>query len=358
LLLIPILAFSVDAVFDPDPSTAQMGEELSVTIAIQESVDFRGYRLVINFDETHINFTDAEFGSLFQGQNVGWWLVDDDTPGQIAIECVIFGAGLFVSGPGSILTLTFDPNYEGASGLEIAEFLCFDPLGIAIPDCTGSDGTVIIGSSTVYVDLECWLEGPFQDPEMSTALQTNIPLTSPYTSAPAAITEIPTDMVDWILVELRSEPSGATLSSRSCLLLNDGQVNSTDSPLILFDDVAAGDFYVVVKHRNHVAIMSSYTVPFVSSGSSHTCDLGSSSNIYGSGGCIALSDRISGMIAGDADQDGGVYPADRNEHWRIQTGSSGYLSADFSLDGNVFPDDRNGYWVKNSGLSSQVPEQR
>jgi hypothetical protein len=358
LFLVPMLLFSLEAVFEPNPCTALLGEELNLSIELQETTDFRGYRLVMQFDEELISFDSAAAGSLFQGQNIGWWIVDVDTPGELAIECIIFGAGIYISGPGTILELTFDAVSEGAGILEITEFTCYDPTGVIIPDCSGSDGYVIIGSNIIYAELKCWLEGAFLDVTMSTTLQPHIPLSSPYAIAPAVISEIPDNMVDWVLVELRSEPAGSTITSRSCLLMNNGYVASIDHPLVLFYGIDPGDYYVIIRHRNHISLMSSYPVPFNSNGSYHYCDLGSSTNLYGSGGYAILNDRTCGLIAGDADQDGGVYPSDRNEHWRIQSGSSGYLSGDFNLDGNVFPNDRNNFWSKNSGMGTNVPLQR
>lgn len=65
-------------------------------------------------------------------------------------------------------------------------------------------------------------------------------------------------IVDWVFVELRSKDDNVdTLATRSGLLQRDGDIVDIDgvSPL-RFPGVVADSFYVVVKHRNHLGIMS------------------------------------------------------------------------------------------------------
>jgi len=65
-------------------------------------------------------------------------------------------------------------------------------------------------------------------------------------------------IVDWVFVDIRSKDDMATtLATRSGLLQRDGDVVDLDgvSPL-RFKNVSADSFYVVVKHRSHLAAMS------------------------------------------------------------------------------------------------------
>ncbi|MCB9340207.1 MAG: pilin [Lewinellaceae bacterium] len=69
-------------------------------------------------------------------------------------------------------------------------------------------------------------------------------------------------IVDWILVELRDKANpGQALYSRAALLQRDGDIVDTDgfSPLT-FTGTPADDYYVVVRHRNHLGIGTSTPV--------------------------------------------------------------------------------------------------
>ncbi|MBI1226855.1 MAG: hypothetical protein GC192_16605 [Bacteroidetes bacterium] len=96
-----------------------------------------------------------------------------------------------------------------------------------------------------------------------------IPLVQPYTSTlgyahtgteSVALSVFATTgndaIVDWILVELRDKAhSGQTLYSRAALLQRDGDIVDTDgfSPLT-FPGAPAEDYYVVIRHRNHIGV--------------------------------------------------------------------------------------------------------
>lgn len=69
--------------------------------------------------------------------------------------------------------------------------------------------------------------------------------------------------VDWIYVELR-DPADSTrvVAVRSGLVQRDGDVVDVDgvSPLT-FNTVPAGNYYVVIRHRNHLGAMSATPIP-------------------------------------------------------------------------------------------------
>ncbi|PHS10039.1 MAG: hypothetical protein COA88_03145 [Kordia sp.] len=90
-----------------------------------------------------------------------------------------------------------------------------------------------------------------------------IPTTSPYADALVcnASVFIPTGanaIVDWVFVELRDETTNTTIiASKSALLQRDGDVVATDGTSPLNFARAGGNYYVVIKHRGHLGIMSS-----------------------------------------------------------------------------------------------------
>ena len=200
---------------------------------------------------------------------------------------------------------------------------------------------------------------------MSHVLSDNsyIPLTSPYDPALTLIafpTVSPRYIVDWLYIELRATVSSTFEQGRSCFLLNDGTVVDLEgNPILEFEYTADYDYYMVVRHRNHLAVMSAD--PETLSADPLTgavADLTASGSVYGGDilGVKLIEPGVLALYAGDADQDEIIAPTDMNLYWRVQTGSLyGYYSADFDLNGNVLPSDRNLFWRPNSGRLCQIP---
>ena len=93
-LLCSISIFGVSVYTSPNPVIAELSVPFEVSINIEDIVDIRGYKVIMEYDANLLEFDQAEQGDLFDGQPVGWWLVDNETPGMIHVECIIFGAGL------------------------------------------------------------------------------------------------------------------------------------------------------------------------------------------------------------------------------------------------------------------------
>ncbi|MBU1822393.1 MAG: DUF11 domain-containing protein, partial [Bacteroidetes bacterium] len=107
----------------------------------------------------------------------------------------------------------------------------------------------------------------------------SFPTTSPYsfwsptvaanTILPAVLTTTgPDAIVDWVFVELRSASNPATIiSGRSALLQRDGDIVNLDgtSPLD-YRAVAGATYYVTVRHRNHLAVMTASPVALTPAG--------------------------------------------------------------------------------------------
>lgn len=65
--------------------------------------------------------------------------------------------------------------------------------------------------------------------------------------------------VDWVLVELRDKTNTSSkLASKAALLQRDGDVvdAATGSTTLSFAGVTAGSYYVALRHRNHLGLMS------------------------------------------------------------------------------------------------------
>ena len=63
-------------------------------------------------------------------------------------------------------------------------------------------------------------------------------------------------IVDWVLLELRPATDSLTVvGTRAALLQRDGDVVDTDGvSLVRFDSLSAGNYFVAVRHRNHLGV--------------------------------------------------------------------------------------------------------
>ncbi|WP_188771504.1 beta strand repeat-containing protein [Emticicia aquatilis] len=83
------------------------------------------------------------------------------------------------------------------------------------------------------------------------------------TVAPSVLTATGNDaIVDWVMVELRNSTTPSTVvATRSALIQRDGDivdVNGTSA--VSFNNLTAGNYYISVRHRNHLGVMTASPV--------------------------------------------------------------------------------------------------
>ncbi|MBD3384780.1 hypothetical protein GF407_07615, partial [candidate division KSB1 bacterium] len=226
------------------------------------------------------------------------------------------------------------------------------------------EGSAFAAESTFeleYVRLQAklFLQGPY-DPNldrMRDDLRTAgpVPLTSPYTQDSRTITTIPDQIVDWVLVELRNTPDAAAVVSKSALLHRDGRIVADDGSTGHIHLAAApGSYYIVIRHRNHLPVMSSASHP-LSAVSSPLYDFSSDSdNYYGAGGTVEIKDGIWGLWSGDLDQNGTVNSQDYALWYNADhDGVCGYSACDCNEDGTVDASDFI-LWSENAKLGART----
>ncbi len=137
---------------------------------------------------------------------------------------------------------------------------------ITVEDMDGS-------CADILVSPKVFLQGALLDPNtgeenlMRDDLRVNalLPTTSPYdTSEANGVIIMPSGqdaIVDWVLVELRDLIDNTIVSySRSALLQRDGDVVDIDGTSALSFSAPADSYYVAVKHRNHLGVMSNTAI--------------------------------------------------------------------------------------------------
>ena len=144
---------------------------------------------------------------------------------------------------------------------------------------------------SILVQLKIYLQGAYNDTthEMNTDLVTKIPLTSPYPENVRTISSIPANIVDWVLIELRDSVNGNAITSKSALLRKDGRIVADDGTTTDIKlDAPSGDYFIVIKHRNHITIMSAAKVALNTSSSALYDFTTGSDKFYGIGGAVKL----------------------------------------------------------------------
>jgi proline racemase len=192
-------------------------------------------------------------------------------------------------------------------------------------------------------NVKVLLEGPYSSGTMSTALNTAgyIPTAQPYSVAPwsyggtESVVSIPAGVVDWVLVELRTgTAAGTAVATRAAFIKSDGTIVDLDgtSP-VAFSSVAPGDYYVVVRHRNHLAVMSASAVTLT--GASDLYDFTTGTDMYYGADARALSGGKYGMYAGDVTGNGAVVLASELTVIRANNLEERYDRADVNMNGAV-----------------------
>jgi hypothetical protein len=218
------------------------------------------------------------------------------------------------------------------------------------------------------VNIKVFLQGAFQNGNMMTSLKENnlLPATQPYNRSPwnyngsevisSSSSSSLSAIVDWVLVELRSSQNPAlVIARRAALLRNDGFIVDTDgNTTVTFKSVVYGSYYLAIRHRNHLSVMSAVAVELAPNGSLYDFTK-SIASAYGQNPMAEISTGLFGMYSGDGDANGNINDVDRNDIWSVQNGNMGYLSGDYNLDSGVTIKDTNNYWNLNQGKVAQVP---
>jgi hypothetical protein len=230
---------------------------------------------------------------------------------------------------------------DTSAGVEI-------PLGAS--DWVLSEGT--------RVAMKVFLQGPYNTGThlMGTVILASIPMTSPYSEDARTVAGIPAGVTDWVLLQVRSTYNGTILASRSCFLKADGKLVLDDGTTEYAGIKASpGDYFLVMKHRNHLKVMSAAAVTGLTWGTTPASvyDFSLGTDKYYGADAKLLETGVYGQYSGDANGSGTVDASDRSLTWNDRN-KNGYLNADCNLSGTVDASDRSITW-NNRNKSTSVP---
>jgi large repetitive protein len=171
------------------------------------------------------------------------------------------------------ICLTYTPKQGFVGSDKVCINVC-DQTGA----CTQLEIPIYVNKTKVSVSVKAYLQGALfgvymPDDLMRDDLRSNgyLPTASPYpalglsgvsnnntTTGGVFLVTGKDAIVDWVFVELRSSTDPTVVvDSRSALIQRDGDIVDTDgvSPIV-FNQALTGNYYIAVRHRNHLGIMS------------------------------------------------------------------------------------------------------
>ena len=202
----------------------------------------------------------------------------------------------------------------------------------------------------VKVYPRIFLEGAYSPNinNMLTVLRNNelIELEQPFDRSPwnyegtesvAAMSDIPSDVVDWILVEVRNlADSSEVIESHAGFLLRNGWLQDIDGSngIAFYNLTPNKEYFVLVRSRNHLATISRAAVmplPY-----DFTTEM---SQALGNMQLKELEPNVFGAFAGDFDANGVLTYEDFNAYILHYGAENSYQNADANLDGTVDDND-------------------
>ncbi|MCF8246642.1 MAG: hypothetical protein K9J37_17155 [Saprospiraceae bacterium] len=308
------------------------------------------------------------------------WELTEAIPGDLDVDMAVqWSAGDELSG----FDRSFSGNaYYGSSGWDLTVNDCAaaagpDPytrerMGITEPGAfaVGNDSV----ATSVLLDLNLFLQGPYAGGGlMGDALRSAslLPADEPFgglgfthygfggsESVDPAIFDVTGDdaIVDWVLVEIRSGSDSTIIKSTTpALVQRDGDIVGRDgfSPLVI-PGIGEGNYFVVVKHRNHLGVMTANKLALFSTPTAFDFTNDPASTFGGLNGIADLGGGRFGLFSGDFNHNGQVQNTDVTG-LLPSLGNAGYLPGDLNLNSQVQNTDLQLSLLPNIGKGVQFP---
>lgn len=257
--------------------------------------------------------TIASSATSAQVGNSLTFVASGGSPGQMVWSISPAGAVSPSSGTGTVAV----SNFMGSGDFTIT-FVSTNgsaPVSCVQPQATASSFSLRVQPVAYSLKLKVLLQGALLDLNSPSSFMSDglmrddlrsrgfIPTSEPYSALsgsrythynggggetmPASVSAItgPNAVVDWVFVELR-DPSNNTLvvATKSALVQRDGDVvSSTDgsSPLT-FTTLTGNSYYVSIKHRNHLGVMTASAIPMSGTGTVVDFTTMTNSNLWNS----------------------------------------------------------------------------
>lgn len=229
------------------------------------------------------------------------------------------------------------------------------------------------GGAQLLMSARVFMEGPYRNKTMAADLLSRnlIPTTPPdiypYNLDPKRekinVLTIPDSVVDWLVLEFRSQLIGGKKYYKTCFLKQDGTIADING----FKDInlssvgmPRGNYYIAVRHRNHLSVMTSNPFTVFPVNNPEVVDFTNPEILLGRTNAVKAMAKnednsiIYGMIAGDVNSDGNINEDDFLSIWDYRDFMGYIRPEDIRLNGIITTRDYNISW-NNRGRVSLVP---
>lgn len=328
----------------------------------------------LHFD-VHINGASTKVSQMYFNDTIDNDVYENIEPYSFRTD----GVGGGPTNPSSNSNEFVASNAEANGVLVVsAEELEYDVAGNPLPvvgcitiaiDMTGLT-TDDANCAGVPVELKAFLEGPYAaDGMMNAALADLIPLTQPYSGAPYSyagsetLSAVPTDMVDWVLVEARTgtpnvsgAPGTTVIETQAGILLTDGSIVQADGSQLRFSLNVGDLIYFAVRHRNHLDVLSATAGQVPASGGLAFDFTTNTSQAWGTLQQKESADGKAMLFAGDFNADQVIQTTDYDQWTQSPAVLDSYEQVDANLDGVVQVTDYDQWFENKAKLGSSELE--
>ncbi len=351
-------------------SVSTMADTVSIPVTVTDCDSVAAISLTMDYDPVILEFIG--FSDVHSELASGFLIVNANNG-----HCIISWASITPANVGNDTLIKLDfYTHVGSTGL------IWDTGTPGNCEYSDSDGNVILSEYNdgnafidgIILDVKAFLEGPFVVNQMVSNLNPDyIPMSQPYGIAPwnytgsESVSSLPNqNVVDWILMELREATGDASSATDTTVIARQAGFIQSDGSLVRKNGFSPLDFklnvfenlFVVIMHRNHLAVMSAN--PLTETGDIYTHDFstGEGQAYGGAEGHKELAGGIWGMAGGDGNADGQINVEDIDNVWALQAGNSGFISGDFTMESQVNNIDKNDIWLLNNGDGAQPPDNK
>lgn len=262
----------------------------------------------------------------------------------------------------TLITGTSGGTWSGGSGYIVGNFFLPGSLSpgqypviytVGAGSCQTSLTQLLeVAYCPTIVRAKLYLEGAYIAPDSMRSFLSGaalLPFEQPYHQAPwmyngnETVSQFPANTVDWVLIALHSASNNsAVVAQKAVLLLQDGTLADVDGTTgAVFPNLPPNQsYYLVIRHRNHMAVMSATAI--VPDGSLYDFTT-AATQAFGTNQQKPVIGGFFALKAGDMDANGVITVADFNLYTPEASVINQYNYADLQLNGSVTVADFNLY---------------